>query len=178
VHGGLNEYNAGWVPPPSPFERRPIEGTAALEALALSKGDRDSKDGDKNNEGTNINTNNNNTANEDEFVVALGGERRKIKNKEQFDSWISEINTAVKDETRDFCANTPGFLRSLNHPNSRDGDQAEYRNGTVHWGKVGTYGHPQPGSRLAAMVSITIFVYIYILSICLFGVWCLVFGVW
>ena len=79
VHGGLNEYNIGWVPPPSPFERKPVEGSAAI---AEYKNNNHNKE-----EGSGVCG-----VVEDDFIVALGGERRDIRSSGQFDSWVEEIN--------------------------------------------------------------------------------------
>lgn len=68
--------------------------------------------------------------------AALGG--TKVTD---FKEWLNVLNEHVEDEVKDFIDRAPVYLREL----STYKDSADV---PEHWAAVGSYSHPQPGSRL------------------------------
>jgi len=175
VHGGVNEYNLGWLAPVSPHRQYEDEisatgaivrtgvgalggdvvdilsrPTAAALAAAAEEEGKDCKDEAK-----------------DSFEHGDSiHHHSSISRRAAFDGWCSEVNFRAGLELRDFVENTRRFVRGLDsrHPlndvngaptwGKNDYNENYTVNGDAstspaHWAVTGTYTHPQPGSRLA-----------------------------
>ena len=160
VHGGLNAYNLGWIPPLSPY-RPHTDDISATGAMVRQGGGAQRGDSIPILEMAPSSSVSSSSITENHDFINM----QRITRRAAFDAWSSEVNWRSRQEVRDFSVHTRDFLQSLNarHPNSPNNNRNTFGRNSydanytacaadsgvpAHWARTGTYTHPQPGSRL------------------------------